>query len=585
MPCCDCGSTEKRGHSHRRQQLRSHSCLYRPARVLLLLTALVFGIQVLLTVGGFLRGGSGPLALGIDSPSSPDEDWSRAAAGVDEVDVAVAARAHRAAVTQWSRGRAARASNMNERRSYELPSLDAVLADRDVRRAFVGRRKALCGGAFEGFAGHFARLRGVVLDSAFASGKRAGGEPLSAVLEQSASVEYLTLRYGFFALENCTTAEHNGTHLTYSFDKKNHLREYLNVLRPVDSASSTSVPQTVLHTFEWNRTAVLLTRNDYANLFQTTADWYDVFLMMLLFQLWHDQLDVLLLDSHPAGLLDPVWQTLWPNVYRFTNRTLFARPVRFRELLWLQQGYSSPINTNVFKRFPFIEEFRRFFLARHNVPHIYAYRNLTHCHRESLGILRNLSSSSGNNGMCVTLPSFCTAPYILVLLRRDYVAHPRNPSGHVSRKVANEEEVLRALRKTLPDARVERFVPTELTMREQLERVARADVLLGMHGAGHTLGFFLPPHAALIELFPTYYQLHQSHFAMLAAARGLVHLAWTNREPLLDDGAAATTWLPEPVVGALVRNVTARMCAPFLPRPPTNSSIVQAPFWMKMKVH
>lgn len=569
MLCCDLVSVEKRGSSRRRHRPRIRCCLCRPALVFILMTALVFFIQVMIMLSSFFRG---------DSTASRDLFSARGKAigEVDEVAVSAAVRAHRAAVLQRSRGRAARASN--EKRSYELPSLEAVLSDRDIRRALVGSRKVLCGGAFEGFAGQFARLHGVVLNAAYASSERTGGEPLGAVLRQPANVEYLTLRYGFFALENCTAAERNGNKLAYSFDKKNHLKDYLNALRPVDSTSSTSLPQTALRMWQWNRTAVLLTRNDYANLFQTTADWYDVFLMMLLFQLWHDQLDVLLLDAHPAGLLDPVWATLWPNVYRITDRTLFSRPVRFRELLWLQQGYSSAINTFAFKRFPFIEQFRRFFLARHNVSSTYAHHNITRCRHEPLGNI----SSAANRGTCLTLPSYCTAPYILVLLRRDYVAHPRNPSGHVSRKVANEEEVLRTLQKTLPDARVERFVPSELTMREQLARVARADVLIGMHGAGHTLGFFLPEHAALVEIFPTYYQIHQSHFAMLAHARHLVHLSWTNREPLLDDRANATTWLPEPIVASLLRNVTARMCAPFLPHPMINFPHYPTSFWQKL---
>ena len=47
----------------------------------------------------------------------------------------------------------------------------------------------------------------------------------------------------------------------------------------------------------------------------------------------------------------------------------------------------------------------------------------------------------------------------------------------------------------------------------QVELITRADVLLGMHGAGLAWVLLLPPHAAMLELWPQYdrYVLYLSY--------------------------------------------------------------------------
>ena len=95
---------------------------------------------------------------------------------------------------------------------------------------------------------------------------------------------------------------------------------------------------------------------------------------------------------------------------------------------------------------------------------------------------------------------YCAKPRILILFRCDYVVHTRYLSGHIRRYFANEDKLVAAARQTHAGAIVDFFVPTELSMKEQLHRVSKADLLIGMHGAGLTLSLFLRPHAALIEL-------------------------------------------------------------------------------------
>ena len=370
-------------------------------------------------------------------------------------------------------------------KSFKLPAGAEVAADKSLN-TWIGGVTKLCGGAFEGYANEFAVLHDVVVNPSLATSKRVGGEPIHNVLNQVERDEYFALQYGFFNLDGaCHDADvvPSKRTLQYTFNRKNHLKDYLEALDPGLVLSARPAEAVTI----WSRTAVMLTRNDFANLFQTTAEWYNVFLMMLLFQLHQDDLDIILLDAHPASILDIPWRTLWPHIYRFGNRSMFSGPIRFTNLIWLEQGFSSPLNTYAWRRFPFLEHFRHFLLSRHNVSsETPVQSNTTACLMDEVP-LRGTTS-------CAVKPAHCAAPTVLLLLRKDYMSHPRNPTGHISRKLTNEYAVLRALRKAAPGARVERFVPTEMSMREQMERVARADVLLGIHGAGHTLGLFLPPH-------------------------------------------------------------------------------------------
>jgi len=55
---------------------------------------------------------------------------------------------------------------------------------------------------------------------------------------------------------------------------------------------------------------VALTRNEYANLYHTVSDWYNVFLLTQFFNVTQPA-HVLLVDAHPAGPLDDAWNVLF----------------------------------------------------------------------------------------------------------------------------------------------------------------------------------------------------------------------------------------------------------------------------------
>ena len=65
-----------------------------------------------------------------------------------------------------------------------------------------------------------------------------------------------------------------------------------------------------------------------------------------------------------------------------------------------------------------LEQFRQVFLTRHGIQH----EKMLDCDKLT----------------------------VLFLWRRDYLVHPRNPSGKVSRKVKNEDELISAVTDLLP---------------------------------------------------------------------------------------------------------------------------------------
>ena len=433
-------------------------------------------------------------------------------------------------------------------------------------------RTTLCRGAFEGYAGLFCVLHNAVLDGTrvqSASG-RVGGELLDApgVIDQPEQHEYLTLLRGLYRFEHNTcrsdelelapisggiAGELRVPVLRYDVDQRFYIVEHLKALDP--GVDSTQDQLNDVRPTMFNRTAVLVVRNDYANLFQTTVDWYDVFIVARFLQLDPAFFDVIFLDAHPFTPLDNVWDTLWPSLRRIGDSSQFRVPVKYRSIILLQQGYSSLLNHYIgFPPIPLVENFRRFFLERHNLSSERKIGQTNICY----------TLKSVNQTRCHRANEYCAKPKILILFRRDYVAHARNPSGRITRKFANEEQLVSAARRTHAGSIVDPFVPTELSMREQLQRVSEADMLIGMHGAGLTLSLFLPPHAALIELFSTDNRQPNSHFRHIAMARGLVYNSWMSSEPSLDDLASGTTHVPEGVIQDTLTQSFTRMCG-FIP--------------------
>jgi glycoprotein 2-beta-D-xylosyltransferase len=240
---------------------------------------------------------------------------------------------------------------------------------------------------------------------------------------------------------------------------------------------------------------IAVQRYEYANLYHTMTDYYNAFLVSKLFNMIPGNTTIIWIDGHPSGALDDTWSMLFGQVLRAGD---LRKPVLFSNMVWGIMGYDSPLNQHRLHQVPYIEEFRTFFLSRYE--------------------------------MHVNRALYCGQLNITFLWRRDYLAHPRNPSGSVTRKIENENELLTSAKTNFPADNIQGVQIDLLKMKDQLKVISTTDILIGMHGAGLSHTLFLPKHGGLIEIYPTYWSDSNIHFKAMAKWRQLKYRNWINRD-------------------------------------------------------
>ena len=153
---------------------------------------------------------------------------------------------------------------------------------------------------------------------------------------------------------------------------------------------------------------------------------------------------------------------------------------------------------------------------------------------------------------------------LLIISRRDYVTHARNPAALLRRKIANEPELEAVLRTRNPHFRIRSVQLERLTMQQQLRLAANTDVVVAMHGAGLTHAIYLPGKSALVEMVPSRMAAGNRHFQAIARWRRLQYERWTSQRPEDDTQESGySTHVPPDAIDKLVKRVVRRLC----PRP------------------
>ena len=156
----------------------------------------------------------------------------------------------------------------------------------------------------------------------------------------------------------------------------------------------------------------------------------------------------------------------------------------------------------------------------------------------------------------------CSSVSLLLITRRDYVTHARNPAAVVRRKIANELELEAALRMRNPHFRIRLVQLERLTVQQQLWLVTTSDVVVAMHGAGLTHAAFLSDRSGLVEIVPGKLGAGNRHFQAIARWRHIEYERWTSQRPE-DDSAQTnyTTYVPPDVIDTLLKRVVGRLCS------------------------
>lgn len=350
------------------------------------------------------------------------------------------------------------------------------------------------GSSFTIYDNLFAHMTMVKLDPERFVGSK-GGEDFKKVMNQEESTEYLQFRTGCFDLD-CSQKSN-----VYYFTEELHLAKYYN--NTVFKAEKLQSEHNDKHPPQKNiiknrQFTIAVTRYEYVNLYHTMTDWYNAYLMMRFFNKTETETDILFIDSHPSGSLDLTWKTLFNSYTRVRHLSSNKdKIVLYSEMVWNILGYHSPMyTTSTEKSLPLSEEFRTFFLNRHGIRDQYQLN--------------------------------CESIKILFIWRKDYIAHPRNPTGLVARKIANGEDIIAHFQTKYPNYNVTGVQLDAMSMADQLQIVSQTDILVGMHGAGLTMSMFIPKHGCLIELYPEYSSKSNIHFRQIASWRGLHYQSWQN---------------------------------------------------------
>ena len=380
---------------------------------------------------------------------------------------------------------------------------------------WITRRHSQCGDKFVGYAKNFASLRNVVIDPLKCRGNR-GGENMTTVMNQSENTEYLKFTKGFFSLvKPCDKMSE------YTFLPNNHLNTWMKNVVADNSIDISSNASRKIDTI--SQLTLAVQRYEYVNLYHTMTDWYNVFLMLMVFHVQPSNVTILFIDGHPAGGLDHVWTGIFHDVIRAAH---LPRKTHFERLVWATPGYFSMLMKHSLKEVPYLNEFRHFFATSLGV-------NTTH-------VLD------------------CKQISILFIWRHDYIAHPRNPNGQIARKIKNEKELVRTMKEKYPNYIINDIQPDLYSVPDQLEYVTKTDILIGMHGAGLSLTLFLPNHAALIEMFPKY-SSQLLHFRAMATWRRLNYKFLKNMD-VAHEFANFYTYIPPSKLLQLTSEAIESMC-------------------------
>ena len=378
------------------------------------------------------------------------------------------------------------------------------------------QKTILCDGQFHGFANIFVRWNNITIDASKSRGAY-GGEDVTNVLKQRESNELLNPRKGFFQAECRFRPKY--TFLKY-FSSKGNLPTWLKMV--TFSRQRRRNPEVI------SNFTILIQRNEYANVYHSMNDIFNVFLLHIFFHKNPKDSVIIFADGHPKGHIDPLWKKLFGQVRRVRH---LEKPTKFKDMVWPMMEKFSPLNLFDLKQVSYIDHFRTFVF--------------------------------GNYGIVPRSSPNCNDINILFLWRHNYLAHPRNPRGKLMRKIKNEDELLNHTRLAFPTITFRAVDLAPLAIEEQLHLISKTDIIVAMHGAGLMLELFLPPRGGVIELLPlklkNFTKRQFDLFKVITDRIPLHYLRWQNKYKS-NEVSDGYTYIPPDIVKGLVSQMVSKVC-------------------------
>ncbi|KAI6687601.1 hypothetical protein NL676_024429 [Syzygium grande] len=268
---------------------------------------------------------------------------------------------------------------------------------------------------------------------------------------------------------------------------------------------------------------LLITRFEYANLFHTVTDWYNAYVSSRVTELPYRP-HVIFIDGHCTSPMEETWKALFSSVAYAKS---FHGSVCFRHAILSPLGYenamfkglSQPINCEGTSaqdlwRNPDDRKTARLSEFGEMIRSAFGFSVNRH-HPEK--------AASGHN--------------VLFVRREDYLAHPRH-SGKPESRLSNEQEVFDSLKSWASNhlkckVNLVNGLFAHMAMKDQVQAIQDASVIIGAHGAGLTHIVSATPKTVVLEIISSQYR--RPHFALISKWRGLeyhaINLAGSHADP------------------------------------------------------
>lgn len=344
----------------------------------------------------------------------------------------------------------------------------------------------------------------------------AGGEPVDDVKGRSEEAEFCDYTTGAFEVPECTESiistinkmapeqpeesqpkdgESIGANIAQSqptlaqLALPNHLFSFVNAVKAITPVSECS--ETV------KTPTLFITRYEYANLYHTMTDLFNTYQTIRLYDL--ENVNIIFLDGHSQSVVDDLWSNLFKTDPKYISS--IQPSTCFKDAYLVSPGYRSALSYWTMKSAahcrssPYVKDFAKFVLERHE-----------------------LSKSSSSIAFSDPITK------ILLVLRVPYQSHPRMERHRVARQLGNKLAVTQMLQ-SLPGVQVEIVSFENMSIKEQIEAVQSADIIVGVHGAGLSHVLFARPNTALVEIRPLKMD-ETEHFEYFSLLRGdILHVA------------------------------------------------------------
>ncbi|GMP65166.1 hypothetical protein CsSME_00026092 [Camellia sinensis var. sinensis] len=342
-----------------------------------------------------------------------------------------------------------------------------------------------------------------------------GGERLEAVMGRGEDEELPVFESGAFDVEVVDRSSHGRKLVDDEF-----LNQYVqfgavsqHTMRGlVDSVKLVGASD--FQCSEWvEEPTLLVIRFEYANLFHTVTDWYSAYVASRVTGL-PNRPNVVFVDGHCVAPLEETWRALFSSVRYAKN---FSSPVCFRHAILSPLGYETALFKGLSENINCQGASAHDLWQNPDIQKTARFSEFGEMIRAAFGFpvnrRRTSKPVSGHN--------------VLFVRREDYLAHPRH-GGKVESRLSNEQEVFDALRSWMSNKleckiNLVNGLFAHMPMKEQVQAIQDASVIIGAHGAGLTHIVSATSKTVILEIISSAYR--RPHFALIARWKGLEYHA------------------------------------------------------------